>query len=329
MKEMLKRVFELSFAMALAMCILTGCSKASQTSQPEEEFQEEALEDPYAYEDEEYYDDEYYDYGDEEFIEDEYAEGAAEGAVEEPAEEPAKDDLNKSDSNVTDVTGKWYTEGYDEDTNWAGSYVIELTADGKATCTGWRNKDAGTYKVDGDTVLITFDDCQVDEAGEGFQPVKGFIYTIEMKANGDDVTIKIDAPDIISNLEDGKVHRMGSTDSGASKADNSKSADTDDGSYITDEKYLGELSQDGSEISIETGLSHYDKDWKLIKDYDKQKIVLKTSKDCKCVIMQEDVQTFPISEKVEFINEFLKSNNGLPVGLVIKDGDLVEINFSS
>ena len=114
---------------------------------------------------------------------------------------------NKSQTSSS-VTGVWYTEGYDETENWACSYKIDLSEDGKATCVGWRNKDSGTYEVKGDNkVLITFDKCETDSPGEGWVPVKGYKYTVEMTINGNDADIKISAPDVISNLENGPVHR--------------------------------------------------------------------------------------------------------------------------
>lgn len=106
------------------------------------------------------------------------------------------------------VAGVWLTEGYDVNENWAVSYKIELSDDGKATCEGWRNKDTGTYEMTGDDkVLITFDKCETDSPGEGWVPVEGFKYTVEMIINGDDARIKDNAPDVISNLVDGSVHR--------------------------------------------------------------------------------------------------------------------------
>lgn len=106
------------------------------------------------------------------------------------------------------VAGVWLTEGYDVNENWAVSYKIELSDDGKATCEGWRNKDTGTYEMTGDDkVLITFDKCETDSPGEGWVPVEGFKYTVEMIINGDDARIKVNAPDVISNLVDGSVHR--------------------------------------------------------------------------------------------------------------------------
>ncbi len=108
------------------------------------------------------------------------------------------------------ASGIWYTEGYDEYNDWATSYRIDLGRDGSANCFGYRNNDTGTYKITGDnTVLITFDHCEIDSPGEGWVPVDGFVYTVEMTIDGDDAQIKINAPDVITNLTDGVIHRKG------------------------------------------------------------------------------------------------------------------------
>ncbi len=118
-------------------------------------------------------------------------------------EEEHKGELRES------PVGQWFTDGYDEIENWAESYYIILNNDGSALCTGWRNKDTGTYEITGPgKVLITFDHCECDdpEVG-GWTQVNGFKYTIDMEYSGNDATIKINAPDVISNLTNGTIHR--------------------------------------------------------------------------------------------------------------------------
>lgn len=316
MNDKMKKYLVLSIIMALSMCVLAGCSNTAQAPQPAPQPQEETA----APEDEEFVEEEVYvDEEDDQAADDQ-----------EDPDEGLGDDLEESEPyEGADPIGKWYTEDYDEEANWANSYVIELTDDGKATCTGWRNKDTGTFSTDGETVTIVFDDCQTDEPGKGFTPVEGFKYTVVMQLNGDDADITIDAPDVISNLTDGKVHRNEGAGDKETALDEEASNDIADGTYVTDEKYKGEISKDGSTITIETSLGHYDKDYNIVKDYDKQTYVFSTSKDCKCVIMQEDVQTSPVAEQIDFINEFLQGNSGLPITLVIKNGEITEISFSS
>ncbi len=105
--------------------------------------------------------------------------------------------------------GRWYTEDYDTTNNWAGSYYLEFNVDGTASCVGWRNKDTGTYEITAPGKLkITFDHCEYDnpEVG-GWDFVKGFVYTIDMEYYGNESTIKINAPDVISNLTNGPMQR--------------------------------------------------------------------------------------------------------------------------
>lgn len=108
------------------------------------------------------------------------------------------------------ASGIWYTEDYDEINNWAGSYKLDLKRDGTAYCVGYRNQDSGTYKITGsNSALITFDHCEIDSPGEGWVPVDGFVYTVEMTIDGDEAQIHIDAPDVITNLVNGTIHRKG------------------------------------------------------------------------------------------------------------------------
>ena len=102
-----------------------------------------------------------------------------------------------------------------------------------------------------------------------------------------------------------------------------------DGDYVTDETYKGDLTSDGATLTIETALSHYDEDWNTIKDYDKNTYVFRAANGCKCIIYQEEAEEYPISEQVDFINEFLHGNSGLPITLKIRNNELVEIGFSS
>ncbi|MCR5774269.1 MAG: hypothetical protein K6G42_04210 [Lachnospiraceae bacterium] len=331
----------------LAILILTGTAVfagCGQTTYTESEWDEQYYEEEYP---EEYVDEEYYGEAEEYEAYDEASEfdygssesddGQAQGAEGQSEDSGASGDAQGESTAV----GIWYTDGYDQENEWATSYKIELTADGKASCTGWRNQDTGTYKMTGDNkALITFDHCEISAPGEGIKPVDDFIYTIEMTINGNDAEIKIDAPDVISNIEDGTVHRESdngtSGSSGTSKGDDAsgsndkgKASDIADGEYITDEKYTGEISGDGSTLTIETALYHYDKDWNTVLDYEKSTYVFPTSGSCKCVVFTETKEENPVAERVDFINEFLKGNSGLPITLKIKNNQLTEIGFTS
>ncbi len=291
----MKKRMLITAAVVTGIFMMTGCGNTVMIDEP--------------YEDEVYeeYDDEY---------EEEY----------EPVVEEAKEPV----SDLGNAVGTWYTEDYDVDANWALSYKIELTADGKASCEGYRNKDTGTFEMTADNkALITFDHCETDEAGEGYALVEGFVYTIEMDITGDDAKIKIDAPDVISNLEDGTLHRN-AEGSASNEGDEGEAVNIADGEYITDEFYKGDISADGSVITIETAINHIDEDtWETVLDYEKATYVFTTSADCKCIVFTEEREEYPVAEQVEFINEFLHGNSGLPITLKIKNNEVVEIGFSS
>ncbi len=182
-KANVMRFLSVMFASVFCAGILAGCSVNVTPSEPEVSEEEDE-----SYEEEEYVEEDY----EEEDIEEEAEEEEPEAESEEAAS----------------AVGIWYTEDYDENENWAGSYAIELKEDKTATCEGYRNRDAGTWESKGsDKVLITFDSCETDEPGEGWTAAEDYSYTIEMTIDGDDAEIKIDAPYVISNLEDGTLHR--------------------------------------------------------------------------------------------------------------------------
>ena len=224
--------------------------------------------------------------------------------------------------------GTWYTDGYDIDNNWENSYTIELYANGSASCIGWLNDDIGTYTVEPpNKAIILFDKCRTySEGGEGLVPAQdGYSYTVEMIYKGDKAEIKKTAPDNNSHLKDGGIYRVAresepNTVSGTSVAD---------GVYVTDTQYVGDITSDGSSVAVNTALNHYDENGNLVEDYAKDVYTFFTSKKCKCVIMQEEVEEYPIAGQTEFIENFLNGNTGLPVTLIIEGGRLTELQFSA
>ena len=304
---MMKKFLMVLLAGITTFCIMTGCGQnaAPEPYEPEEEeeyFEEDDFEE--------------YEEEPEEEIDEEEPEESEEPEKTEKTEEPKE--APKAEASAE---GTWYTEDYDVDENWALSYKIELKPDGTALCEGYRNKDTGTWEDKGDgNVLITFDHCETKGFKEAWEEVEDFRYTVDMKVDGDDAEIKIDAPEVISNLEDGKLHR-GEAGSGSSAVA--------DGEYITDEKCKGELSKDGKTLTVTTAILHYDKDYNPVEDYAKDTYVFETSDDCKCVIIQEDTTKDPILKQIDFINEVLEGESGLPITIEIKDGKLVRIEFCS
>ncbi len=218
------------------------------------------------------------------------------------------------------VAGTWLTEGYDPENDFATSYSIELKEDGTAECVGYRNKDSGTYKAEGNKVEIAFDRCQYDVPGEGFELKENASYFVEMAIDGDEADIKVSGGYSDTNLMDGRMFRKGGGKAPGGIAD---------GEYDTDEEYSGSLSADGRTLTIETGLSHYDEEWEMVPDYPKERRAFPVSEGCRCIVYQEDVETSPVAERIGFINEFLSGNSGLPISLKIEGGELVEMGFSS
>ena len=102
-----------------------------------------------------------------------------------------------------------------------------------------------------------------------------------------------------------------------------------DGTYLTDETYSGYLSDSADLLVITTALNHEDENWNTVLDYKKQEFRFPVSKDCKCVVFTEEKEENPVAERVEFINEFLKGNSGLPINLKIVNGTVEEFGFSS
>ena len=140
MKMNIKIKMMIMIAAVTGICMVTGCKKTPEAEEPYDE--EMYIDEGYIDEYEEEYPDEYYD-------DEDYPQEEAEDKAQ------AENDTVATDTAVAAET--WYTEGYDEDSNWAGSYKIELTPDGKASCIGWRNKDTGTYEISGQNkAIITF-----------------------------------------------------------------------------------------------------------------------------------------------------------------------------
>ncbi len=311
MKKELRSFIVMILAAVLCIGLVTGCSNGEVTYEAgpvEEEFSEEEFLEEEPYEEEIFEEDEYFE--------------------EEPEEEDIAEEEtgDSSDTEGGSPVGKWYTDGYNADDNWALSYCLELKEDGSATCEGYRNKDKGTYEDKGDgSVLITFDKCEVDEAGDGYKEVDGFVYTIDMTVKGDEASIKIDAPDVISNLEDGTLHRDNAT--AAKEGDEGEGVEIADGEYVTDSEYTGELSEDGKTMTITTALSEFVNS--PSPSYEKRTYVFNVSDSCKCVIIRDEEKETTFAESMDLIKDFLEGKSGLPITLTFKDNELVQILFTS
>ncbi len=113
------------------------------------------------------------------------------------------------------------------------------------------------------------------------------------------------------------------------EGDEGEGADIADGEYLTDETYTGELSKDGKTMTITTALNHEDKDWNRVQDYERRTYVFTVSDKCKCIVAGETREEDSFFDRLDFIEEFLEGNSGLPITLTIKNNELTEILFTS
>ncbi|MCR5357231.1 MAG: hypothetical protein K6E63_07480 [Lachnospiraceae bacterium] len=100
-----------------------------------------------------------------------------------------------------------------------------------------------------------------------------------------------------------------------------------DGEYVTDEEYKGELSSDGKTMTITTALYEFVNS--PSPSYPEQTYVITVADSCKCVEMQEETYENSFFDKMDLIKEFLKGQSGLPITLIFKNNELIEIQFSS
>ncbi len=112
-----------------------------------------------------------------------------------------------------------------------------------------------------------------------------------------------------------------------SEGDAGEGTDIADGEYVTDAEYEGELSADGKTMTITTALSEFVNS--STPTYPKQTYVINVSDSCKCIEFQEDTKESSFFDKMDLVKEFLEGKSGLPITLVFKNNELVEIQFSS
>ncbi len=100
-----------------------------------------------------------------------------------------------------------------------------------------------------------------------------------------------------------------------------------DGEYVTDDEYTGDLSSDGKTMTITTALYEFVNS--PSPSYPKQTYVINVADSCKCVEVQEQTTESSFFDKLDLIGDFLNGTTGLPITLVFKNNELVEIQFSS
>lgn len=112
-----------------------------------------------------------------------------------------------------------------------------------------------------------------------------------------------------------------------SEGDEGEGVNIADGEYVTDDEYEGELSADGKTLTITTALSEFVNS--PSPSYPKQTYVINVADSCKCVQFQEETKETSFFDSMDLIKDFLSGKSGLPITLVFKNNELVEIQFSS
>ena len=97
---------------------------------------------------------------------------------------------------------------------WAVAYNTTFSADKRISQTGYRNRDAGLYRVvDEKTVVAQFSYNLYDSPGYGYQQIKDYTYSITYTYNAEEDTLYADYSKefeeaIHSNAVDGTLHRI-------------------------------------------------------------------------------------------------------------------------
>ena len=100
-----------------------------------------------------------------------------------------------------------------------------------------------------------------------------------------------------------------------------------DGEYVTDDEYEGELSEDGKVMTITTALYEFVNS--PSPSYPRQIYVINVADSCRCVQTGEGSKETSFFESMDLIRDFLEGKSGLPITLVFKNNELIEIQFSS
>ncbi len=111
------------------------------------------------------------------------------------------------------------------------------------------------------------------------------------------------------------------------EGDEGEGTEIADGEYVTDDEYEGELSEDGKVMTITTSLSEFVNS--PSPSYPEQTYVINVADSCKCIQIGEESKETSFFESMDLIKDFLEGKSGLPITLVFKNNELIEIQFSS
>ena len=97
-----------------------------------------------------------------------------------------------------------------------------------------------------------------------------------------------------------------------------------DGYYETDADFIGNLSDDGKELTITTSLGHFDPDQnRNVLDYDRNTYVFPVSEDCECSFGVDDI---PLAEVLDEVVNGINTHypiNDMPLDLKVENGEIV------
>lgn len=115
------------------------------------------------------------------------------------------------------IIGVWGNDAavsQDSMSSFANAYNTTFSTDGRVSQKGWRNQDAGTYRiVNENTVVATFSYNMFDSPGYGYELMKDYTYTVTYSYNEADDTLYADYSKefedaVSSNANDGTLHRI-------------------------------------------------------------------------------------------------------------------------
>lgn len=132
----------------------------------------------------------------------------------EEAEKYIKKEFKISDDTDSSgwIIGTWMNNVSDPVDAYSSQYQFIFHEDGTVDLTGYRNKDHGTYKDNGDgTATATFNECYFEGADSGSGKLEGLKYTVRISKGNNCIDVKFDDvfyKDGYSNASDGTYYKQ-------------------------------------------------------------------------------------------------------------------------
>jgi len=103
-----------------------------------------------------------------------------------------------------------------------------------------------------------------------------------------------------------------------------------DGYYETDTDFIGNLSEDGRELTITTALGHFESDQNSrVIDYERNTFLLPVSESCRCTI---DVEETTLAEVLDYVIDGINTHDpksGVSFDLKVQNGEIVFLGLYS